>query len=67
MPLIQVHLLEGRPSSVKSGLVRELTEVVGRHLGSEPDRISVLITEYGDGDWNVAGEPLRRGEDAVRD
>ncbi|MFI1035439.1 4-oxalocrotonate tautomerase family protein [Streptomyces sp. NPDC020951] len=58
MPLLQVHLLEGRPASVKKELVRELTEVVERVLGSRPERISVLVAEYAEGDWSVAGEPL---------
>lgn len=67
MPLLQVHLLEGRPPAVKTELVRELTEVVQRVLGSSPERISVLITEYGDGDWNVGGAPLRPSEGAIDD
>ena len=67
MPLLQVHLLEGRPTAVKAELVRELTEVVERVLGSSSERISVLVTEYAGGDWNVAGEPLRLGEAAVDD
>ena len=67
MPLLQVHLLQGRPAAVKVAIVEELTEVVHRHLGSDRERISVLITEYGEADWNVAGAPLRRGEAAVLD
>lgn len=67
MPLLQVHLLEGRPPAVKAQLVRELTEVVERVLGSSSERISVLVSEYAEGDWNVAGEPLRLPEGALDD
>lgn len=67
MPLIQVHLLAGRPEPVKAALVAEITEVVNRHLGSAPDRISVLITEYSEGHWNVGGESLRLGEGPASD
>lgn len=67
MPLLQVHLLAGRPASVKTSLVEELTEVVHRVLGSDKARISVLLTEYAEGTWNVAGQPLVLGEAAVRD
>ena len=67
MPLLQVHLLEGRPPAVKAQLVRELTEVVERVLGSTSERVSVLVTEYSDGEWNVAGEPLRLPEGALDD
>lgn len=67
MPLLQVHLLEGRSPALKADLVRELTEVVQRHLGSDPERIAVLITEYREGNWNVAGEPLTLGKAAPVD
>ncbi|GAA1124926.1 tautomerase family protein [Nocardioides aquiterrae] len=66
MPLLQVHLLAGRPPALKAQLVRELTEVVERVLGSSPERVSVLVTEYAEGHWNVGGEPLRLPE-AARD
>ncbi len=62
MPFLQVHLLAGRPEATKGALVRELTEAVARTLGSDPDRIQVLLTEYADGEWNVAGKPLSLGE-----
>lgn len=67
VPLLQVHLLEGRPPAVKSQLVRELTDVVERVLGSSRERISVLVSEYSEGDWNVAGEPLSLSEGAIGD
>lgn len=67
MPLLQVHLLEGRPPAVKAQLVRELTEVVQHVLGSSRERISVLITEYPEGDWNVAGESLSLPDEASGD
>jgi 4-oxalocrotonate tautomerase len=67
MPILEVHLLSGRPDEVKSELVRELTDVVHRTLGSAPERIQVLISEYPDGAWHVGGEPLLLGESAARD
>jgi|GEM_PF-6165303 len=67
VPLLQVHLLEGRPAAVKAVLVEELTEVLHRVLGSDKDRIAVLLTEYAAGEWNVAGQPLVLGEAAVNE
>nr|MCW2729024.1 hypothetical protein [Aeromicrobium sp.] len=67
MPILEVHLLSGRPDEVKSVLVRELTDAVHRTLGSAPEAIQVLLTEYQDGSWNVAGEPLTLGKAAARD
>ena len=67
MPLLQVHLLEGRSEAVKAALMKDLTEVVQRRLGSDSDRISILISEYAEGTWSVGGEPLRRGEVVTND
>lgn len=67
VPLLQIHLIEGRPPAVKAQLVRELTDVCERVLGSLPERISVLVSEYPEGHWNVAGEPLTLREGATDD
>ena len=67
VPLLQVHLLKGRPQTVKAELVRELTDAVERVLGSSSERISVLVTEYSAGEWNVAGVPLDLPTGAVDD
>lgn len=61
MPILQVHLLAGRPEDIKASLVQELTQAVERTLGSDSDRIQVLITEYDEGHWTVGGQPLVRG------
>jgi len=58
VPIVQIHLLGGRSGAAKDTLVRELTAAVERALGSTPERIQVLVTEYAEGDWTVAGEPL---------
>ena len=58
MPILQVHLLAGRPETTKAQLVQELTDAVERTLGSDPERVQVLITEYNEGAWNAGGRPL---------
>jgi 4-oxalocrotonate tautomerase len=58
MPFVQIHMLSGRSNAAKKVLVKELTEAVERSIGSSPDKIQVLVTEYAEGDWTVAGEPL---------
>jgi 4-oxalocrotonate tautomerase family enzyme len=61
MPILQVHLLAGRPQSTKALLVKELTEAVERALGADSERVQVLITEYTEGAWNAGGRPLVPG------
>nr|MCW2727357.1 hypothetical protein [Aeromicrobium sp.] len=65
MPILQLHLLEGRPSATKAQLVEELTRTVERVLGSPTDRIQILISEYGDGQWAKGGRALELNNGTV--
>ncbi len=58
MPMIQIHLIEGRAEAQKAQLAREVTEVVQRVLGVSAERVHVLVNEYGHKNWSVGGAPL---------
>ncbi len=58
MPFVRLEMLNGRSQSVKSALVRDLTEVVARHSGATPDHIQVLIVEHAPQNWALAGQML---------
>lgn len=58
MPFITVRMLAGRTGTQKTALSRDLTEVVERHLGVQPERINVVIHEIEGINWAVAGKPL---------
>ena len=59
MPILQIHLVAGRSDTIKAELVAELTRTVQRVLGSDPDRIQILLSEYGDGHWSKGGKALK--------
>lgn len=59
MPILQIHLLAGRSDATKVELVEELTRAVQRVLGSDPERIQILLSEYGDGQWSKGGKALK--------
>ncbi len=59
MPMIEIHLVEGRADEQKAQLAREVTEVVHRVLGVAPERVQVLVSEYGRQNWTVGGAPVR--------
>ena len=59
MPILHLQLMEGRSVEQKTALLADLTSVVERHLGVDPDRIHVLITEISEGHWARAGVPLK--------
>ena len=58
MPIIDVTLLEGRPTTVKAELIRELTDAAEKVLGVPRDSIRVLLRELPPEHWAVGGRPL---------
>jgi 4-oxalocrotonate tautomerase len=58
MPIVQVNLLAGRPAAVKAELAAKITEAVCQVLQARPETVRVLLQEYGDDEWFVAGKAL---------
>lgn len=65
VPMIQIHLIEGRAEEQKAQLAREVTEVVARVLGVSAERVQVLVNEYGRQNWSVGGAPVRNAGAAL--
>jgi 4-oxalocrotonate tautomerase len=63
MPLIQVYMLAGRTGQQKRRLIEELTSVMVDVLGSNPERVNVVVHEVDADNWGRAGVPL--SEEAV--
>lgn len=61
MPIIQVHLMEGRTDSQKQDMMRRVTEAVVETLGVPPSTVRVLIQELASGHFAVGGEPRFAG------
>lgn len=59
MPIIDVSLVAGRSISVKTQLIRELTDAAERVLGAPRDTIRVLLREVPPENWGVAGVPKK--------
>lgn len=55
MPIIQIHLLEGRDIEKKRLLARSITETVCEVLGSRPEKVRVIISDMAHSDYSVAG------------
>ncbi|OWU83900.1 4-oxalocrotonate tautomerase [Oceanicola sp. 22II-s10i] len=60
MPLIQVSMLSGRTPEMKEKLIQKLTEATMEALGSNPDSISVILTDVERHDWAKGGVPLSK-------
>jgi 4-oxalocrotonate tautomerase len=58
MPIIQLHILEGRSTELKRELISEVTNAVSRTLGSPRESIRVLLNEIPKENWGVGGVPI---------
>jgi 4-oxalocrotonate tautomerase len=55
MPLIEVHLLEGRTADQKKALLTAVTKAVHESIGAPVDTIRVWIEEFPRTDYMAAG------------
>ena len=56
MPIVQVHLLEGRSTEQKKMLVSEMTACICLALEVRPEQVRIILSEISHGDYAVGGE-----------
>ena len=69
IPLIRMALMEGRPIETLHRVMADLSEVVARVLGGDPQRVRVQIDHVHPDRWAIGGVPAskaRAGELAQR-
>lgn len=68
MPIIEMHLLEGRSAEQKRRVAAAITEAVTQALECRADTVRILITEHGGEEFYVAGQNrIQAAEEAVRE
>lgn len=59
MPMINVKITkEGATAAQKQQLMAEMTDVLARVLGKNPETTIVIIEEVETENWAIAGEPV---------
>ena len=59
MPMVNVKITrEGATAEQKSQVISEMTEVLARVLGKNPQSTIVIIEEVETENWGIAGEPV---------
>ena len=59
MPMVNVKITrEGATAEQKSRVIAEMTEVLARVLGKNPQTTIVIIEEVETENWGIAGEPV---------
>lgn len=57
MPIIQVHLFEGRSSEQKRAFVKEVTEAACRMLDCGAEAVDIVLVEVKREHWATGGKP----------
>lgn len=55
MPIIEMHMLEGRTVEQKHNVAAAVTAAVSASLNCSPETVRILITEHGAEEFYVAG------------
>lgn len=55
MPIVQIHLLEGRDDDKKRRLVQEVTKAVCATLDAPPEKVRIILSEMADNHYAVGG------------
>lgn len=58
MPIVQIHLLEGRTPERKAELIASVTEACCRTLGSKPEAVRVILEEMKPENFGRGGKPF---------
>jgi len=55
MPIIEMHLIQGRTREQKRAVAEAVAEAVTRTLGVKPEQVRLLITEHSSEEFSVGG------------
>ena len=58
MPIIEMHMMEGRTAEQKSAAARAVTDALVHSLGVRVDAVRILITEHRADGFFVAGQTM---------
>ena len=59
MPLIQIHMAQGRTEEQKKNLMEGITDLTQKIIGAPKESIRVWINDFPDTDYMAAGETLK--------
>ena len=59
MPLVNVHMAEGRDPEAKKALMEAITDAMHQHIGAPRESVRVWINEFPNTDFMAGGELLK--------
>ncbi|MCP5105521.1 MAG: 2-hydroxymuconate tautomerase family protein [bacterium] len=58
MPILTIHMLEGRTKEKKRELIEKVTDLVVEVLDTPPEAVRIVISEMKNEEYGVAGLPV---------
>ena len=55
MPIIHVHMLEGRTQDLKKKLVANMTDAVVKSLEVKPEDVRIILIDMAKSNYSIAG------------
>lgn len=65
MPILEMHLLEGRSVEMKRNAVKAITDALVDSLNVRPEQVRILITEHPSENFAVAGQTVGHKNEAT--
>lgn len=56
MPIVTVHLMEGRTPDQKAAMISEVTDAIVRTTGAKKEAVSIIISDMKPENYGIAGE-----------
>ena len=55
MPIVQIHMFEGRTPEQKRALVRKVTDAISETINTPPEAVHIILTDMSRGDYADGG------------
>ncbi|MGZ9109075.1 MAG: 2-hydroxymuconate tautomerase [Micavibrio sp.] len=55
MPIVQIHLIEGRTIDQKRALTQKVTEAIVESIGVPADAVKIILSDMARHDYAIAG------------
>ncbi len=59
MPIVQIHLIEGRDDQKKEKLIKKVTEAICDSLEIDSSHVRIILSEMAPNHYAIAGETIK--------
>lgn len=60
MPIVHIHIMEGRSDEKKERLIAEVTDAICRSLDAKPETVRIIIQEMPKAHFGIGGVSAKK-------